>query len=157
MCAHWPLCLPRCPPAEQLVPCWSAQTPFLCRSPDPLPATLCCAVQGWEKKAMCVFRATSPQWAPVTWKEAKACSGVPTAANSVYDESGKLWGWQDSSNCAFKVDGKAVKPAQLSWKTAAACSGQASSSNSVADLNGKKWGWSNGRTCAFRQVRRVTP
>lgn len=107
---------------------------------------------GWEKKAMCVFRATSPQWAPVTWREAKACSGNPTASNSVYDESGKLWGWQDNSNCAFKVEGKASKPAQLTWKSAPSCIGQPSSSNSVTDLNSKKWGWSAGKTCAFRQV-----
>lgn len=107
---------------------------------------------GWEKKAMCVFRATSPQWAPVTWREAKACSGNPTASNSVYDESGKLWGWQDNSNCAFKVEGKTSKPAQLTWKSAPSCIGQPSSSNSVTDLNSKKWGWSAGKTCAFRQV-----
>jgi len=108
---------------------------------------------GWEKKTMCVFRATSPQWAPVTWKEARACTGVPTASNSVYDESGKLWGWQDNSNCAFKVDSKQAKPAQLTWKAAPACSGQPSSSNTVTDLNGKQWGWNNGKSCAFRQVR----
>jgi hypothetical protein len=109
---------------------------------------------GFEKRAMCVYRATSPQWAPVTWKEAKACTGTPAATNSVYDESGKLWGWQDSSNCAFKVDGRAAKPTQVTWKSAAACPGAASSSNSVADLNGKQWGWtSSGKACAFRQVR----
>jgi hypothetical protein len=108
---------------------------------------------GWEKKAMCVFRATSPQWAPVTWKEAKACSGAPTSTSSVYDESGKLWGFQDGGNCAFKSEGK--QPPQLSWKTAPACSSQPSSSNSVSDLAGKKWGWSNGKTCAFRQVSHV--
>jgi hypothetical protein len=108
---------------------------------------------GWEKRAMCVFRATSPQWAPVTWKEAKACSGAPTATSSVYDESGKLWGFQDGANCAFKAEGKL--PPQLAWKTAPACSGQPSSNNSVSDLVGKKWGWSNGKTCAFRQVSQV--
>jgi hypothetical protein len=105
---------------------------------------------GFEKKAMCVFRATSPQWAPVTWKEAPTCSGAPTASSSVYDESGKLWGWQDGRNCAFKAAG--AKPAALTWDAAPVCPGQPAASSSMKDVNGRKWGWSGIKTCAFRKV-----
>jgi hypothetical protein len=89
----------------------------------------------------------------VTWKEAKPCRGTPTPTNSVYDESQKLWGWQDNANCAFKLDGGAAKPSPLLWRTAPECPDRATSSNSVADVNGKAWGWSGGKTCAFRPVR----
>jgi hypothetical protein len=113
---------------------------------------------GMEQRAMCVFRATSPQWAPVTWKEAPACSGPPTPNNSVYDESSKLWGWQEGRNCAFRAAGASSggggggsKPAALTWESAPVCPGQPSASNSVGDVSGRKWGWTGAnKACAFR-------
>lgn len=58
----------------------------------------------------CAFRAESgapvvfPGYVPLKFETAPACGAALTSANSMEDEAGRLWGWDQTSkeNCAFK-------------------------------------------------------
>jgi hypothetical protein len=58
----------------------------------------------------CAFRAESgapimyPGYVPLKFETAPACGAAPTPANSMEDDQGRLWGWDQTSkeNCAFK-------------------------------------------------------
>jgi hypothetical protein len=57
----------------------------------------------------CVFRPAAaaiprPVAKSVSWQDAAACIEQPNESNSVADESGRLWGWQEGASCAFKSD-----------------------------------------------------
>jgi hypothetical protein len=92
----------------------------------------------------------------ITWSNAPTCEGAPSTSNSVYDRSGRLWGWspQDQRSCAFRgsrlqLPGEANKPV-LTWQTAPACKGAPTAMNSVKTRAGEIWGYEDGQSCAFR-------
>lgn len=124
---------------------------------------------------VCVFRPTAdiprPETKWYTWDSAQACLGEPTESNSVADEIGRLWGWQDNNSCGFKNQQSAVTaetpavpsarvgagteaelPSRVSlvWDAAPACSFTPTKTNAMADNFGRLWSWENGNSCAFK-------
>lgn len=79
----------------------------------------------------------------ITWSNAPTCKDEPTNTNSVYDRSGRLWGWENDRSCAFRgtrwqAPGDTSKPI-LSWTTAPDCKGSPSATNSIKTRAGEIW------------------
>lgn len=73
------------------------------------------------------------------------------AANSVKDDSGRLWGWHNKSSCAFK---QPTYHAGVTWDAAPACPPSVPVITAVVDHSGCRWGWHNNASCAFKPVNR---
>jgi len=114
---------------------------------------------GWEKGQSCVFRAaavapTQPvSYSATTWQSSPSCWGVPSPQNSVLDDLGRLWGWQNGASCAYRsippLRGSTPAP-EVAWEAAPACWFAPTRQNSVPDTKGRLWGWQNSMSCAFR-------
>jgi hypothetical protein len=102
-----------------------------------------------------VYKTSQRAAVTVTWDTAAGCSGHATRSNSVRDQSGRLWGFQQGVSCAFKGDAthKQVDlPGEpvITWAYAPACTQDPDARNSVRSEQGQLWGWEQGRSCAFR-------
>ncbi|WIA33528.1 hypothetical protein OEZ86_006652, partial [Tetradesmus obliquus] len=91
-----------------------------------------------------------------TWAAAPSCGAMPTAASSMPDAEGRLWGWNQNTKkpCACK-DPKNhvlfyVDYAPGSWLHTPACKSAPFPEDSVADSHFRVWGWDDGRLCAFK-------
>lgn len=73
------------------------------------------------------------------------------AANSVKDDSSRLWGWDAGHSCAFKQPAYHVGK---TWDEAPACPASVPLTTAVKDLSGRPWGWHNDASCAFKTGNR---
>lgn len=81
------------------------------------------------------------------WDAAPACTAAPTAANSVRDNSGRLWGWENQASCAYKSGSTPL----YSYGTAPGCGPTATkAAYRTKDATGSVWGWEDGHSCLFR-------
>lgn len=136
----------------------------------------------WNNGVECVFRTPAipggqqPTAKPVKmdWETAVTCDDAPNERNSVVDDNGRLWGWQNDTSCAFRQWGKGSKPenkpsakrepagsfkemqenlpgrVSTVWESAPTCSFAPTDANAVPDTFGRLWGWENDGSCVFR-------
>lgn len=155
-----PLLLTHHPPtAAFLQPLASART--CVRAPTSLNSVADSSgrLWGWEKGQSCVFRArfvadSQPvSYSATTWQSSPTCWGVPTPQNSVMDDLGRMWGWQNGASCAYRgippLRGAPPAP-EVEWDSAPTCMFAPTRQNSVPDTKGRLWGWQNSKSCAFR-------
>lgn len=107
---------------------------------------------GWQEGRSCAYRGSGVQAPPapgqvvVTWDAAPACAGVPDARNSVRNPQGQLWGWENGSSCAFRIQNGANT---ITWATAPVCKGSPNHYTAVRDKLGRLWGWEDNESCRF--------
>jgi hypothetical protein len=92
----------------------------------------------------CVFRPAAaaiprPVARSVSWQDAPACVEQPNESNSVADNNGRLWGWQEGESCAFKSESAAQ--GVTSGDAARVATGDAASKVSVV--------WGAAPSCSF--------
>ncbi|KAJ9506420.1 hypothetical protein QJQ45_004917 [Haematococcus lacustris] len=132
----------------------------------------------WASDGSCAFKdaALSPIY---TWPSAPRCQNQPSVGTAVPDFSGKLWGWESGSACAYRTtDGSQVSfdllrlwapesetpgsphhtgpvtrhlLATSGWWWAPACKNTVSTSHAVDKVDSSLlWGSDSGSSCAFK-------
>ncbi|GFH10386.1 uncharacterized protein HaLaN_05689, partial [Haematococcus lacustris] len=132
----------------------------------------------WASDGSCAFKdaALSPIY---TWPSAPRCQNQPSVGTAVPDFSGKLWGWESGSACAYRAsDGSQVSfdllrlwapesetpgsphrtgpvtrhlLATSGWWWAPACKNTVSTSYAIDKVDSSLlWGSDSGSSCAFK-------
>jgi hypothetical protein len=99
------------------------------------------------------------------WDTAPSCTSTPSQSNSVIDQSGRLWGWENSQvrsiccqlhnfhmwflkhTCLF-VQSCAYK-AGPPYESAPRCGPVGVNGPQVTDSMGRLWGWENSASCVI--------
>jgi hypothetical protein len=79
------------------------------------------------------------------WDSAPACRNSSTAT---FDDSMRLWGWENNAPCSFKEEKVAAASTGDAWDSAPPCKHAESSAKN--DDSGRLWGWEDNRSCAFK-------
>ena len=114
-----------------------------------------------------VDTAASLSQAPDQWETANSCSSMPSDTNSVLDQSGRLWGWENSkvslpisslslltmrilflTHCSVHAQSCAYKSTPQ-YENAPRCGSVGINGPRVEDNMGRLWGWENNASCVI--------